>query len=140
MDTGVDDDQDVEGLEPDAIILDTPDPPDDLPYADFEDYRARTLLEVNDIPLTEDALARTLRREKKRSKLLKSTLASLRESRSLEISPARGTSDRPVGKPRRSGNLPAIQAVSHGASTECSIRNCPSSGCNPTSGERRYSR
>ncbi len=60
MDTGIDDDQDVERLEPGEVILDTPDPPDDLPYADFEDYRARTLLEVNDIPLTEDALARTL--------------------------------------------------------------------------------
>lgn len=60
MDTGVDDDQDVEGSEPGGIILDTPDPPDDLPYADFEDYRARALLEVNAIPLTEDALIRTL--------------------------------------------------------------------------------
>jgi len=60
MDTGVDDDQDVEGLEPGEIILDTPDPPDDLPYADFEDYRARALLEVNAILLTEDALVRTL--------------------------------------------------------------------------------
>jgi len=44
----------------DEIILDTPDPPEDLPYADFEDYRARALLEVNDIPLAEDALVRTL--------------------------------------------------------------------------------
>ena len=45
------------GKEPDGIVLDTPDPPGDLPYADFEDYRAKELLRVNGIaPTSEGAL------------------------------------------------------------------------------------
>ncbi len=52
-----DDDSDASD-EPDEIILDTPDPPEELPYADFEDYRATELLRVNGIePNLEEALA-----------------------------------------------------------------------------------
>jgi HEAT repeat protein len=42
------------------IILDTPDPPDDLAYSDFEDYRSEELLKVNDIELTEQSLLSAL--------------------------------------------------------------------------------
>ena len=42
------------------IILDTPDPPYDLPYADFEDYRALELMKVNNIELTEQSLLSVL--------------------------------------------------------------------------------
>jgi hypothetical protein len=42
------------------IILDTSDPPDDLPYIDFEDYRSEELLKVNNIKLTEQSLLTTL--------------------------------------------------------------------------------
>ena len=46
-----------------GIILDTPDPPNDLPYADFEDYRAKELLKVNNIELTEQSLLSALNSE-----------------------------------------------------------------------------
>ena len=46
--------------EPTGIVLDTPDPPDDLPYADFEDYRARELLRVNGIELKRDSVLAAL--------------------------------------------------------------------------------
>src|SRR5437870_2750043 len=42
------------------INLDTPDPPDDLPYADFEDYRAEELLKINGFSLTVEALLTVL--------------------------------------------------------------------------------
>lgn len=41
---------------PRGLILDTADPPDELPFADFEDYRARELLKVNGLALTDEAL------------------------------------------------------------------------------------
>jgi HEAT repeat protein len=47
--------------EPTGIVLDTPDPPDDLPYADFEDYRARELLGVNGIEPNRDSVLAALR-------------------------------------------------------------------------------
>lgn len=53
-------DEQASATQGDEIILDTPDPPDELPYADFEDYRARALLEANGIPLATDALIRAL--------------------------------------------------------------------------------
>ena len=42
------------------VQLETPDPPDDLAYADFEDYRARALLDVNGIGTTVADLIETL--------------------------------------------------------------------------------
>lgn len=38
------------------IRLVTADPPSDLPYADFEDFRAKELLKINGFSLTEEAL------------------------------------------------------------------------------------
>lgn len=42
------------------VELETPDPPTDLPYADFEDYRARALLDVNGVGTTVPELIETL--------------------------------------------------------------------------------
>ncbi len=38
------------------IRIDTPEPPEDLSYADVEDFRARELLKINGITVTADAL------------------------------------------------------------------------------------
>jgi len=46
-------------LEPE-VQLETPDPPDDLAYADFEDYRARALLDVNGVGTAVPELIETL--------------------------------------------------------------------------------
>lgn len=48
---------------PDAmleLVLETPDPPPDLPFAAFDDYRARALLAANGIGTSTEALRRAL--------------------------------------------------------------------------------
>jgi HEAT repeat protein len=50
-DAGVDIDAEDEGWDG-GLVLDTPEPPTTLPYADFEDYRARELLVANGIQLS----------------------------------------------------------------------------------------
>jgi HEAT repeat protein len=52
----MDDDQDVGP----GIVLDTPEPPAGLPYAEFEDFRARELLRVNGIELDPDSVREAL--------------------------------------------------------------------------------
>ena len=45
----------------DDLVLDTADSPADLPYAGFEDYRAKELLKANGVALTLEALVTVLR-------------------------------------------------------------------------------
>lgn len=49
--------------EDDEIVLDTPDMPSDMSYADFEDFRAGELLKANGFSLTEEVLLSVLERE-----------------------------------------------------------------------------
>ena len=49
-----------DGADARKIRIDTPEPPEGLPYAEVEDFRARELLRVNGIALTPEALVLTL--------------------------------------------------------------------------------
>lgn len=44
----------------DELVLDTPEPPDDQGYEEFEDYRALALLEANGIGRDEESLVAAL--------------------------------------------------------------------------------